>query len=454
MKKFKRYFLEVDENLNILKCSSNFLAYIGKEKLSNLDKVIPSQDLVNLKNALFKTEPGEISLSCFRIRTSTSELSWIAATVEKPLSDDDSIKLDISDIQYLKTGGSQDIFDKMTGLYNKSTITDYAKQLMEQEPRKQFYFFLMDVDNFKSVNDTYGHMTGDEVIVTVAEIAKKFVGYNGLVGRIGGDEFMLVLEKINTEPELREILRNIRYTVREKYMDGADNKTITVSMGGGLFPDYADNYDSMFMLADKMLYRAKAKGRDRYIIYTPSVHGDVLNQDGVRTSSQELMVNSAKTELIMQLMDSLLVKRDISFDDAVEKMLTTYNIDGFYILKRDEFTSYYGRKAQYSGEERTYEQAQLDLSSVSPEDYHPAFDTYPIKVVNMYDLQKENYPRLAAFMAHNDYRVLVVYHLTMVPDGGYIVYASNATSSCRFAETDFADLTYFSRMLEIGGMCP
>ncbi len=453
MDRFKKYFLEIDDNLNILKCSSNFLSYIGKEKLKNLDKVIPSQDLVNLRNALFKTEPGESSLSCFRIRTNTSELSWIAATVEKPLSDDESIKLDLSDIQSLKSGGTDSTFDKMTGVYSKSVITEYARQLMEQQPRKQFYFFIMDVDNFKSVNDTYGHMTGDEVIVTVATIAKKYVGDKGLVGRIGGDEFMLVLEKVNTEPELRDVLRNIRYTIRDKYMDSAENKTITVSMGGGLFPDDADNYDSMFLLADKMLYRAKSKGRDRYIIYTPSVHGDVLSEDGVKTSSRELVDNNARTELIMQLMDSLLVKRDISLDSAVERILTTYNLDGFYILRQNDTISHYGKKALDNGDGRIFENAVLDITCVLPEDYHQAFDTYPIRILNMYDLQKENHPNLATFMAHNNYRVLLVYHMTTVPDGGYLIFASNATSSCRFAETDFADLSYFSRMLEIGGLC-
>ncbi len=452
MEQFKRYFLEIDDNLNILNSSSNFLEYLGKSSLNNLDKVIPTQDLINLKNVLFKTDPGEKSLSCFRLKTNSSSLSWIAATVERPEGDSERIQLDLSDIESLKNSNTDGVFDKMTGVYSKSAITEYARQLMSQSPRKSFYLFIMDIDNFKSVNDTYGHMTGDAVIVSVANIAKKCVGFNGMVGRIGGDEFMLVLEKINTEPELRDILRNIRYNIREKYMDEENNRTITVSMGGGLFPDYAEDYESMFMLADKMLYRAKAKGRDRYIIYTPSIHGNVLAEDGVKSSSRELIMNSAKTDLMMELMDALLIKKSMSLKEAVQKILTTFNLDGFYILGRNDVISHFGLIALQEDGERTFRDAQLDLTSVLPEDYHPAFDTYPIKVVNMYELHKENYPRLATFMASNDYRVLVVYHLTTVPDGGYFIYASNATSTCRFSEVDFADLTYFSRMVELIGV--
>ena len=84
---------------------------------------------------------------------------------------------------------------------------------------------------------------------------------------------MLVLEKVNTEPELREILMEIRYDIRERYMDENGNKTVTASMGGALFPDYAKDYDSMFQLSDKMLYLAKTKGRNRHITYDSDTEG-------------------------------------------------------------------------------------------------------------------------------------------------------------------------------------
>ncbi len=454
MAEFKRYFLELDENLNIVDCSKSFLEYIGSDHVTSLDKIIPMQDLTGLKNAVFAISPGESALSCFRVKKKEGSLSWIAATIEKTDNPGDNIKMDLSDIQSMKTDSADGYYDKMTGVYSKSAITEYAQNLMQKDPPEPFYFFLMDVDNFKSVNDTYGHMMGDDVIQEVARTARKFVGDKGAVGRIGGDEFMLVLEKVSTEPELREILRDIRYTVREKYMDEKENKTITVSMGGALFPDNARDYDSMFQLADKMLYIAKTKGKDRYVFYTPQVHGDILYDGKVMTIAQHMLIYSDKGSLIMKLMSDFLMKDNISFKRALERIMETYGLDEAYVLGEYTMESTFGLKKEMKGEESFFEETTLDLSPTRPEDFHPVFNTYPIKVINIFDMQREGYTKFAQFMTEKKYRVLIVYHMTVRVKGGYLIFVSNAASSTRFAETDFADLTYFSRMAEISGRCP
>ena len=97
------------------------------------------------------------------------------------------------------------------------------------------------------------------------------------------------------------------------------------------------------------------------------------------------------------------------------------------------------------------ERCELDLSDLAAEEYQPIFETYPIKVINMYDLQKANYLRFSEFMLRNEFRIIIVYYMRNTPEGGYLMYVSNANSNCRFAETDFSDLVYFSRMLELSG---
>ena len=455
MGKIKSYFVEIDENLNILNSSESFHAYIGQSSVKNLDMIVPPVDLDGLRDAVLALEPGQSSLSCFRVRDNDGALSWFAATMEKHVNPDKNIKVALSDVQSMKNDVEQECYDKMTGVYSKSAIIEYAQNLMKKSPPVNFYFFLMDIDNFKSVNDTLGHMTGDDVIIEVAKIAKKHLGDKGVVGRIGGDEFMLVLEKVNQEPELREILMEIRYEIREKYMDEQGNKTVTASMGGALFPDYAKDYDSMFQLSDKMLYLAKTKGRDRHIIYTPHIHGKVLYDGKVMTIAQHMLINNQKSDMIMELMDKFMMKRTISLNMALEKILVTYNLDEIYFLGEDSFTSFFGlKKITDDAGVNSFESDSLDLSATVPEDFHPMFNTYPLKVVNMFHLQRENYPKFSTFMVDNGFRVLVVYHMTLKQQGGYIIFASNTNSSCRLAETDFADLTYFSRMVELSGRCP
>ena len=440
----KHLYIETNNNFEVLSCNDELYEYIGKRELNNIESIIPAHDYVTVKEELPKISVGDTIHICFRLLDGDGEYNWMAAKAHRSKHDTSIIRLDIYDLRTTEMDNAEGFFDDMTGVLSKSAITDYAKKLMEQTPQKQFYYFLMDVDNFKSINDTYGHMKGDDVIIEVAKIAKSCVGDKGLVGRIGGDEFALVLEKIHEEPELREVLREIRYQVREKYADEDNNFTITTSLGGGLFPDHAASYVEMFKLADKMLYIAKAKGRDRYIIYTPSVHGKITDETEVITLSQRTMQNKTKNTLIMDLLSGFLLKDDISLNDAFEKVIKTYALDEIYIVDKDTGKCSFGLTS--SGE-----CSEIDLSSLKPEDYQQLFENYPIKVVNMYDLQKENYLKFSEFMILNGFRIIVVYYMRNIPKGGYLLYVSNNDSACRFAETDFSDLTYFSRMLELSG---
>ncbi len=451
---FNRYYVEISENFKVLYCNSEFLSYIGREELDNLEQIIPTQDIITFRDILFATGKGSNSMVCFRVKNSEDHLSWMAATIHKSTENEGAIRLDIQDIQSMKTDASEGYYDPMTGILSKSAITEYAQQLMQQSPKKQFYFFLMDIDNFKAINDTYGHMRGDEVIVEVARITKECTKDKGLVGRIGGDEFMLVLEGVNEEAKLREILRDIRYTIREKYMDEDNNKTVTASIGGGLFPDHASDYDEMFMLADKMLYIAKTKGRDRYIIYTPAVHGNIQYDGEVMTLSQHMTQNKVKNTLIMNLMVSFLKNKDADCREAFEQIVTTYLLDGVYVLDKESSKSRFGLTVVGDENDKRIEEAEVDFSELDPSDYQAFFETYPIRVCNMYDLQKAGYNKFAEFMLRNGYRIIVTYYMKNIEKKGYLLYVNTTNSACRFSETDFADLTYFSNMLEYSGQCP
>lgn len=444
MGKIRRYYVEINNDLKAFNCNEDMLEYIGQDILDNIESIIQSHDLETLKETIMSLKAGENAYICFRMLDKDNKLNWMSAKAHRSKHNDSIVRLDIYDLQSFEMDIPEGYYDDMTGVLSKSAITDYAKKLMEKTPTKQFYFFLMDVDNFKAINDTYGHMKGDEVIIEVARIAQECVGDKGLVGRIGGDEFVLVLEKIHEEQALRDVLREIRYIVREKYADEENNFTITTSLGGGLFPDDASNYEEMFKLADKMLYIAKAKGRDRYIIYTPSVHGDMKNDREVVTISQRTMLNRSKNTLIMDLMNGFLLKDDISVKEAFQKVIETYMLDEIYLVDKDTGKTRFGLA-------KGGEDCELDLSHLSSEDYQPFFETYPIKVINMYDLQKANYLKFSEFMLLQGFRIIVVYYMRNVPNGGYLMYVSNVNSACRFAETDVSDLIYFSRMLELSG---
>lgn len=168
--------------------------------------------------------------------------------------------------------------DSATDLLNKNAITAHTKAVLAAQPAETVSLVLLTIDDFKGINDRYGHMYGDEVLFTLSHILKTEIGTRGAAGRIGGGMFLLVLEGIADETDLRGILRAIRTKFEWAWESSGEQKSlahITCSMGAACYPNDAKNYESLFMLADKALYIAHEKGHNRYVIYDVQKHGAV-----------------------------------------------------------------------------------------------------------------------------------------------------------------------------------
>ena len=154
--------------------------------------------------------------------------------------------------------------DAGTGLFNKKAITEYTIEKLQQKDRKTRWFILFDIDDFKNINDTFGHLFGDKVIRKVADVLQVNAGYRGVVGRFGGDEFFVMLEKVDD----RTALKNWLKTVVKEIVYAFDPKLkVTTSIGISQYPVDGEDYQELFEKADKALYIAKEKGKNRHIIY-------------------------------------------------------------------------------------------------------------------------------------------------------------------------------------------
>lgn len=136
--------------------------------------------------------------------------------------------------------------DSLTKVYNKKTITEYAQKLVKKEKINRVSIVILDVDYFKQVNDRYGHLYGDKVLTRVAKKLKEVVGEDGVVGRIGGDEFMIVLNGINDDYSLRGILRAIRTQVKWEFKNDYENFQVTTSIGVAFSPNNGHEYEELF----------------------------------------------------------------------------------------------------------------------------------------------------------------------------------------------------------------
>lgn len=166
--------------------------------------------------------------------------------------------------------------DSLTGLLSRSTIVGFTKSLIER--KIPFSFGMIDLDNFKEINDSYGHTSGDKALAGVAERLMEYLGDNGLVGRYGGDEFLFVSFNALTYEDKKKLCYGIydeHLVLKREYDVGGHNVRVTGTIGMASFPEDASNYDDIFSLIDKTLYRGKNKGRNCYIIYVESKHKDI-----------------------------------------------------------------------------------------------------------------------------------------------------------------------------------
>ena len=163
--------------------------------------------------------------------------------------------------------------DYLTGLYTRDVIVDYAKNLLDRS--EEFCLSLIDIDNFKNVNDNYGHAIGDKVIVFLAEKLRAAFGERGVVGRFGGDEFMVVIKGITEYDAVWTLLREVHKSVDGITPPEHKNLYLTCTFGLSRSPLDATDYDSLFELTDKALYRGKIKGRNCFIIYLESKHRNI-----------------------------------------------------------------------------------------------------------------------------------------------------------------------------------
>lgn len=224
-------------------------------------------------------------------------------------------------------------YDSLTGVYNKKTITEYAKKRISEEKEKRIVIAILDVDHFKSVNDTFDHLYGDKVLARVGGRLKEIVGEDGVIGRIGGDEFMIVFNGLDDDQVLRGMLRAIRTQIKWEFAEDFENLSITCSIGASIFPVNGRDYEDLFKKADCCLYIAKEKGRDRYVFFRDEMHRAsyeaMLNQNQLNAMKNPREIRELKN--VASFMENAMTDSRKAILDAMRHMKDTFGIDNINI---------------------------------------------------------------------------------------------------------------------------
>ncbi|MEZ5932252.1 MAG: EAL domain-containing protein [Alphaproteobacteria bacterium] len=170
--------------------------------------------------------------------------------------------------------------DALTGLANRALFGQELDAALANarggEGPIAVAFF--DLDRFKLVNDGLGHKAGDDLLVAVAERLQRAIGAEDMVARMGGDEFILILQGLADRDEIRLRAKRILEAMRPPFEIGGQELHVTASIGVSLFPDDGQSADQLLKAADIALYRAKSAGRDRWQLVNTAIDGAAFEQ--------------------------------------------------------------------------------------------------------------------------------------------------------------------------------
>ncbi|MCR0325865.1 GGDEF domain-containing protein [[Clostridium] innocuum] len=156
--------------------------------------------------------------------------------------------------------------DGFTGIYHKKAFQEHADELIKKVNQHNWgALLILDIDHFKEVNDTYGHLAGDEAILRIVDIMKKVLQTGDICGRIGGDEFSIFLCGLAQEAQVQKIMQSILKQVHEIRLPGLD-MTLTMSIGCCLIQKPC-SFTHIYRYSDQALYKAKEKGRNQAYLY-------------------------------------------------------------------------------------------------------------------------------------------------------------------------------------------
>lgn len=164
--------------------------------------------------------------------------------------------------------------DALTGVFNRSAVIERTSKALRME---RTVLILLDIDEFKKVNDDFGHPVGDAVILGVVDCLQRVVGERGFIGRVGGEEFTVVLPRHDLNDAL-QLAESMRSTISGHIFEPPVTRRITASFGISANAVGID-FDTSYGLADAALYRAKRGGRNRVEFANPHTMGIDLSLD-------------------------------------------------------------------------------------------------------------------------------------------------------------------------------
>jgi len=258
--------------------------------------------------------------------------------------------------------------DSLTKLLNKASCQQAVNTWLEEcENSSRAAMLILDMDNFKLINDTHGHLYGDAVLTQIGSTLRSLFRSDDIIGRIGGDEFLIFMKDIPSQELVKERCQLLVDTLSAQLSRLMPGLPVSVSIGAALLPSHGLSYNDLFRNADTALYSAKHKGKNQYRLYDPKLKYDALTDIHTRIDSEENPVIN-NDSLVRFVFRSLYESRDI--DATIEELLafigSRFDVSRVYIFENNDDNTACSNTFEWCGEGVSPEKDNLqDISYIT-----------------------------------------------------------------------------------------
>lgn len=337
--------------------------------------------------------------------------------------------------------------DALTGLYNKGATMQLVENTLQDSKKDALNaLMIIDLDNFKEVNDLLGHAQGDQVLVDTATALNEIFKGGDIVGRIGGDEFVVFMKNLNAISNAdilaNKVVRNVNYT-----FDYEDRQIqVTCSVGVAIFPYHGTDYEELFKKADKAVYTAKANGKCGYRIYdaatTMVYHATRRNTEYSPEKGMEM--NRGIEDLVMQVLFEDKVMES-ALKSAIELITSEYDFHRGYVCGNDSLPISKTVQFSASGYEVGKEtEEQYELKRVVSEILFESF--HKMSIIHDYDLTAAE---MHDYFRSEDIKSILYYPITSHGEfQGAIVFENHKDVQLEFSESQMEEIRSLMRIME------
>ncbi|MBP1736617.1 MAG: putative signaling protein [Oscillospiraceae bacterium] len=267
--------------------------------------------------------------------------------------------------------------DSLTKVYNRAAAIARVEAHLAQNANGLHALMILDIDHFKKVNDTYGHVYGDSVLSEISQKLRRLFRSNDVIGRLGGDEFLIFLPDIAMEETAIRRAEEVCSELRATYSSGAGPCEVSVSVGI-VFARHETEFYDLYQEADDALYQAKENGRDGYAIYE-SNHKDRAQlemQGRFRECSKKMHRASTSKNLlknISKILHSFFNPKQ-AIPPVLELLARQFGAQRAYIYERSRFNEPFRLTFEWNSiDEQLLSQDLFHIPSVIPKEEDPLF---------------------------------------------------------------------------------